>query len=122
MSSDTNKAPDIKQHFSPAADANAAHSTKEAGPVATEGPAVVRRRRSRPAPDEPATSKFDKPLLKTTLAAEYCGYETPAGLFLAWKRKEVEPYGRRGEKGTWLWARTELDRFLRAHGPGSKKQ
>lgn len=61
------------------------------------------------------------PLLKTSDAARYCGFETVFGLHKAWGRGRVFPAGRRGGgKGTYMWRREDLDRFLRGEEPTNK--
>lgn len=48
--------------------------------------------------------------MTTRQAYEYCGYVTPAGLYAAYRRGEVSPHGTMNK--SFLWKRSELDRFL----------
>jgi hypothetical protein len=54
-----------------------------------------------------------KPLLTTREATAYCGFKTTAALRKARLEGRIAPAGRRGGSGTWVWAREDLDRFLR---------
>lgn len=51
------------------------------------------------------------PFMPTWLAARYCGFRSPQGLYAAFRRGKVRPWGRRGGSGTWK--RDDLDEFLR---------
>jgi hypothetical protein len=55
--------------------------------------------------------------LCTTEAARYCGFKTSGGLRKAYLDGRVYPSGRRGGRGTWMWDKTQLDRFLRGESP-----
>lgn len=57
--------------------------------------------------------------MSAAVAARYCGYKTTAGLRKAHHDRKVFPVGRRGGGGSWTWARTDLDRFLRGGSPAS---
>ena len=54
-----------------------------------------------------------KPFLTTREATAYCGFKTTAALRKARLESRIAPAGRRGGSGTWVWAREDLDRFLR---------
>jgi hypothetical protein len=51
--------------------------------------------------------------MTTSMAARYCGYKTPGGLKNACDRGLIKPAGKRGGVGNCMWARTDLDAFLR---------
>src|SRR5688572_9910271 len=53
----------------------------------------------------------DREIYDARAASKYCGFKTPSGLRRARLRGQVTPCGRRG-RGTWLYERAELDRFL----------
>lgn len=57
------------------------------------------------------------PLMTTRVAAVYCGYKTTGALRKAFMEGRVRPAGRRGGRGSYMWAREELDRFLRGDPP-----
>lgn len=56
-------------------------------------------------------------LLTTRDAAAYCGFKTTGALRKVRLEGRIVPAGRRGGTGTWMWAREELDRFLRGEAP-----
>jgi hypothetical protein len=53
--------------------------------------------------------------MTTAAAAVYCGFRSASALRKAKLEGRVRPAGRRGGRGTWMWAREELDRFLRGN-------
>jgi len=84
------------------------------------GPAKVMKpkgrrgqRREIPAAEPERPASPGEPHLTTTEAAIYCRFLTPGGLRKAWYQLLVFPVGRRGGRGTLMWRRAELDRFLR---------
>ncbi len=55
----------------------------------------------------------DRPRFLTTRAAAlYCGFKTTSALRKAKLEGRIKAAGRRGGRGTWMWNREELDRFL----------
>src|SRR5579872_3498631 len=52
------------------------------------------------------------PYLTTAEATRYCRFKTTGALRKAAREGRIRPEGRRGGKGTWMWAREELDAFL----------
>ena len=58
-------------------------------------------------PDPPA-----RRYLTTPEAARYCGYKNPSGLRKAKKEGKLLPMGRRGGTGPYVYAISDLDRFL----------
>src|SRR4051794_21402208 len=58
-------------------------------------------------------------LLTTVEAAAYCGFKTTGAIRKAKLEGKLEPAGRRGGKGTWMWSVDELNRFLRGEPPGT---
>src|SRR6516162_6769371 len=56
------------------------------------------------------------PLLTTRAAAAYCGFKTTGALRKARLEGRIQPAGRRGGTGTWMWSRVELHRFLTGGG------
>lgn len=56
-------------------------------------------------------------LMTTSHAARYLGYRTTGALRKAHLEKRIFPVGRRGGRGTWMWAVADLDRFLRGEPP-----
>ena len=81
----------------------------------------VRARRSPPASAaEHSTDEADhsaRSVLTTTEAAAYCGYLDASAIRKAHREGRLQPAGRRGGNGPWMWAREELDRYLRGEPP-----
>lgn len=50
--------------------------------------------------------------LTTREAARYCGYRSTSSIYKAFHVGWLCPAGRRGGKGTFVWAITHLDRFM----------
>jgi hypothetical protein len=60
-----------------------------------------------------------RPLLTTVEAAAYCAFRNPSALRKAHLEGRVFPVGKRGGRGTWMWAIEDLNRFLRGELPGT---
>ena len=58
-------------------------------------------------------------LLTTRMAAVYCGFKSTSALRKAKLEGRITPVGRRGGRGTLMWKREELDRYLRGEVPAS---
>jgi hypothetical protein len=58
-----------------------------------------------------------KPFLTTREATVYCGFKTAGALRKAKLEGRIVPAGRRGGRGTFMWSRETLDRYL--HGEPS---
>src|SRR5450755_4007224 len=65
-----------------------------------------------------AVAVCPRSLLTTREAAAYCGFKTTGAIRKARSEGRLEPAGRRGGTGTWMWEVDELDRFLRGEPPG----
>jgi len=69
--------------------------------------------------DDPrrALAPGHSPYLTTVDAARYCGFKTSSAIRKAHHEGRLLPVGRRGGTGTWVWAVTDLDRFMRGEPP-----
>ncbi|MBK8994468.1 MAG: helix-turn-helix domain-containing protein [Myxococcales bacterium] len=58
-----------------------------------------------------------RPYLTTAEAARYLGYRDGSALRKAKLEGRIQPVGRRGGRGTLMWAQDDLDAFLRGEAP-----
>jgi hypothetical protein len=60
-----------------------------------------------------------KPFLTTREATAYCGFKTTGALRKAKLEGRLLPVGRRGGRGTLMWSREALDRYLHGKPPAT---
>ena len=61
--------------------------------------------------------QFSSAYLTTRDAAAYCGFKTTSALRKARLEGRIQPIGRRGGRGTYMWSIDALVRFLRGEPP-----
>jgi hypothetical protein len=83
-------------------------------PVPRPTPSSTRLR-----PHEGDADALELPYLTTRAAAAYCGFKSTSALRKAKLEGRLAPVGRRGGRGTLMWSREALDRYLRGEPPAT---